>query len=71
MTKVLGWIAIIALVVTLGLTIVTIWMERPSAAQYLELTQALLSWPVIAGGLAVGVGSTFYEQIKAMFAKLG
>ena len=69
MAKTLGVIAIIALSVTLVLTIVTIWLETNSATQYLELTQALLSWQVIAGGLAVGGGNTFKNEIKAFLNK--
>ena len=31
----------------------------------LRLTELLLSWRVIAGGLAVGAASTFREEIKS------
>ncbi len=71
MAKILGVVAIVALSVTLVLTIVTIWMETNSATQYLELTQALLSGQVIAGGLAMGAGNTFQNEIAALLRKLG
>ncbi len=71
MAKILGVVAIVALSVTLVLIILTIWMEINSATQYLELTQALLSWQVIAGGLAVGAGNTFQNEIAALLRKLG
>jgi hypothetical protein len=72
MVQILGVVAILSLSVTLVSTIVTIWMERPSAAQFLELTRALLDWKVIAAGLAIGATSAFSSEIKAMlnrFAK--
>ena len=71
MAQILGIVAIVALIVTLVLTIVTIWMESASAAQFLELTNSLLSWQVIAGGLAMGGASTFYTEIRAVLTKLG
>ncbi len=71
MAKILGVVAIVALSVTLVLTIATIWMETNSAPQYLELTQALLSWQVIAGGLALGAVNTFQSEIAALLRKLG
>ena len=71
MAQILGVVALVTLIVTLALTIVTIWLERASAAQFLELTNSLLSWDVIAGGLVLGGTSTFYTEIKAVLAKLG
>ncbi len=71
MAQILGIVAIVALIVTLVSTIVAIWMESAAAAQFLELTNSLLSWQVIAGGLATGGASTFYTEIKAVLTKLG
>ena len=71
MSMILGVVAIAALVLTLGLTIFTIWTQRASATQFMELTKALLSWQVIAGGLTVGAGSAFYMEIKALLANVG
>ncbi len=71
MAQILGIVAIVALIVTLVSTIVAIWMESAAAAQFLELTNSLLSWQVIAGGLAMGGASTFYTEIKAVLTKLG
>src|SRR5262245_35069568 len=66
MAQFLGVLALVFLTVTLASTIITIWTERASAAQFLELTNSLLSWEVIAGGLAIGAVSTFYTEIKAV-----
>jgi len=61
--SVIGVIAIVSLIVSLVLTIVTIWFQTDSANQYLELTKAILSWQVIAGGLVFGGAITFRTQI--------
>jgi hypothetical protein len=65
MAQILGVIAIIALSVTLTLTIYTIWTERPSADQFLDLTSLLLSWQIIAGAVAMA----FHQEIKARLKK--
>jgi hypothetical protein len=70
MTIILGWVAIIALVLTLSLTIATILREPEPAKQFLELTKALLSWQVIAGGLAMGGGVMFKEEIEVLLARI-
>ena len=69
MAKTLGYVAILSLIVSLVLTIVTIWMKTDSAIQYLELTKVLLSWQVIAGGLAIGGASTFKSDISEFLRK--
>ena len=71
MVQILSVVALVSLTVTLASTIVTIWLQRASAAQFLELTNALLSWEVIAAGLVIGGVSTFYAEIKAVLDKLG
>ncbi len=70
MAQMLGIVAIVALIVTLVATIVTIWIKSAAAVQFLELTKALLSWQVIAGGLAIGGASTFYTEITAVLTNL-
>ena len=70
MATILAGVALVALSVTLVLTVVTIWLQAPSAAQYLELTKALLSWQVIAGGLAMGAVRTFHSQIAELLGRL-
>ena len=70
MATFLGWVAILALSATLVSTIATIWMEKPSAPQFLELTRALLSWQVIAGGLTFGAGGAFRTQLSALLTRL-
>ena len=60
MAKILRFVALSTLIVTLGSTLLAIWMEWNSADRFLTLTQAVLSWPVIAGGLVVGAGKEFF-----------
>ena len=70
MATILAGVALVALIVTLVLTIAAIRAEAQSAAQYLELTKALLSWQVIAGGLAMGAVRTFHTEIAALLGRL-
>jgi hypothetical protein len=65
MAQILGVIAIIALSVTLTLTIHTIWTEQPSADQFLDLTSLLLSWQILAAAVAMA----FHQEIKARLKK--
>ena len=65
MAQIVGVIAIIALSVTLASTIHTIWTERPSADQFLDLTSLLLSWQIIAGAVTM----VFHQEIKARLKK--
>jgi hypothetical protein len=66
MAKVLAWCALVALGVTLPTTWAAVWFEWDSASQFLELTQALLSWKVIAGGLLLGART----ELKALLGRL-
>lgn len=70
MTKALAWVAIIALIGSLGSTFVAIWLELDPKGDLLRLTELLLSWQVIAGGLAIGAGSTFKGEIKNWLNKV-
>jgi hypothetical protein len=70
MVQILSVVAIVSLIVTLASTTVAIWMEEPRAAHFLELTSSLLSWEVIAGGLAIGAVNVFQTEIKAILTKL-
>ena len=71
MAQLLGVVAVVTLIVTLVSTIVTIWLERAaSAAQFLQLTELLLSWEVIAGAVVVGGASTFHAELKALLDRL-
>lgn len=69
MAKALAYVAILALILTLGSTLVTIWAQLPPKDELLKLAQLLLSWQVIAGGLAVGGGKTFKGEIKALLKR--
>jgi len=70
MTKALGYVAIFALILTLGSTLLTIWLQLEPKKELFDLTKALLSWQVIAGGLAVGGGKTFQKEIKELVGRI-
>lgn len=70
MTKALAYVAILALILSLGATLITIWLQVPAKDDYLRLTGLLLSWPVIAGGLAIGGGSTFSQEVRQLLNRV-
>ncbi|MDP6607295.1 MAG: hypothetical protein QF664_13720 [Dehalococcoidia bacterium] len=71
MATALGVVALIAVAVTLASLLVTIWTEQqPKTEQLLKLLQQLLSWQVIAGGLAVGGGAAFHDEIAGALSRL-
>jgi len=70
MARALAYVALVALILTLGSTLVTIWARLESKDDLLKLTQLLLSWQVIAGGLAVGGGKTFDKEIKDLLGRI-
>jgi len=70
MAKALAYVGLVALILTLGSTLVTIWARLESKDELLKLTQLLLSWQVIAGGLAVGGGKTFNQEIKSLLGRM-
>ena len=69
MAKALAWVAIVALTLSLGTTLIAIALQVPAKGDLLRLTELLLSWKVIAGVLAVGGGSTFKQEIKQLLAR--
>ena len=70
MAKALAYVALVALILTLGSTLLTICAQLKPKDELLKLTQLLLSWQVIAGGLAVGGGKTFNQEIKALLMRI-
>ncbi len=70
MAKALAIVALVALILTLGSTLVAIWGQLTPKDELLKLTQLLLSWQVIAGGLAVGGAKTFQTEIRALLARI-
>jgi len=64
MAKALAYVALVALILTLGSTFLAIWAELKPKGELLQLTQLLLSWQVIAGGLAVGGAKTFNQRSR-------
>ena len=69
MVTALAWVAIVALIVSLVSTLIAIWLQVPAKGDLLRLTELLLSWQVIAGGLAIGGGSAFSEQIIQLLGR--
>jgi formate hydrogenlyase subunit 4 len=69
MTKALAWVAMVALIVLLTSTLVAIWLQLAPKDDLFRLTQLLLSWQVIAGGLVIGGGSTFSQEIKHLLTR--
>lgn len=70
MAKALACVALVALILTLGSTLLTIWLQAPPKEELLKLTQLLLSWQVISGGLAVGGATTFQAEIETLLGKI-
>jgi len=70
MAKALAYVALVALILTLGSTLLTIWLQLNPRGDLLNLTKLLLSWQVIAGGLAVGGGKTFQQEIKGLLGRI-
>jgi ABC-type Fe3+ transport system permease subunit len=68
-----GWLArigVVFLVATLASALLAAWMERESAERFLELTETLLSWPVLGSGVAVAAGREFSDEIKKLLGRL-
>jgi len=70
MAKALAYVALVALILTLGSTLLTIWLQLNPRGDLLNLTKLLLSWQVIAGGLAVGGGKPFQQEIKGLLGRI-
>jgi len=68
---VLAWTAVVSLALSLLPTIVGLVLQLPTSTKELEeIAKLLLSWPVIAGGLA-GLGArTFETEIKEVLRRL-
>ena len=64
MAKALGLVALVAVTLTLGSAFVAIWGQLPPKDDLLKLTQLLLSWKVITGGLVLAGVKTFENEIK-------
>ena len=69
MAKALAIFSFITLVIVLGSTVVAIWTEMAQKDDLLTLTELLLSWEVIAGGLAIGAAKTFRKEIESWLTK--
>ncbi|MFI5167048.1 MAG: hypothetical protein ACHQQS_10535 [Thermoanaerobaculales bacterium] len=70
MARTLAVVALVALIATLLCTLWEVMNEPTPADDLLKLTQLLLSWPVITGGLAVGGGVTFRVEIRGMLHRI-
>jgi len=70
MAKALAYVAILALIFTLGSTLLAIWLQAPPKDKLFDLTKLLLSWQVIGGGLVAGGGKTFQQEIKGLLKRI-
>jgi hypothetical protein len=61
--KAFAWFAFIYLALTLFLTLLAVLGDTATAGNLLNLTELLLSWKVIGGGLAVLGGNAFKDPI--------
>lgn len=64
MAKALAVVALISLIVILGSAVASSWTHDPAKEDFIKLTQLLLSWQIIAGGLVAGGAKTFETEIK-------
>ena len=64
MTKWLAYIALTSLIISLSSTFIAIWLQLVPKDDLMQLTELLLSWQIIAGGLAIGGVHTFKTEIK-------
>ena len=70
MATALAYVGLIALILTLGSTLLTIWLQSPARTDLINLTKELLSWKVIAGGLATAFGTSFKREIKDLLGRI-
>ena len=70
MAKALAYVALVALILTLGSTLLTIWLQLNPRGDLLNLTKLLLSWQVISGGLVVGGAKTFGQEINGLLGRI-
>ncbi len=70
MATALAFVALIVLIVTLGSTLIGILTGWLPTDKLMEFTRLLLSWQVIAGGLAIGGGKTFQQEISGLLTRI-
>jgi hypothetical protein len=63
-------LAVGALVIVLASAILAVWFEHPGAAHFVQLTGMVLSWEVIASGVAVAAVKTFKGDISNVLNRL-
>ena len=70
MVKALAYVALVALILTMGSTLLAIWLNLEAKKELLDLTKLLLSWQVIAGGLVIGGAKTFGQEINGLLGRI-
>ena len=70
MATVLAFVALVVLILTLGSTLIAILTGWLPTDKLMEFTRLLLSWQVIAGGLAFGGGKAFNKEISDLLKRI-
>jgi len=66
--RALAIIALLALALTLGSTLVAIWFNfHDRAVQLIELTELILSWKVVGAGFVFGGGQALLQGLRNLF----
>jgi hypothetical protein len=60
-----------AVFLSLILTFLAIFLEWGNREDFLELTEILLSWEVITGGIVIGAGTTYKKELRDLLGRLG
>lgn len=71
MVKILLWTATVAVLVSLVSAFLAIVFGCSCKEDLLSFAQMLLSWPVVSGGVTIGVGSAFGNEIRLILGRLG
>jgi hypothetical protein len=66
----LVWVATLAVLISLVSTWCSIYQESNTAEDFLKLTEILLSWKVIAGGITLGFASRYKDKIATLLDRL-
>lgn len=63
----LAIIALGALAITLGSTLVAIWLQAAMVDNLMKLTELILSWKLVAAGFVFGGGQALFKSLGDVF----